>query len=94
MSTIPTSLTEKAFDEHIRPYLSVAKRGYESSIPLSKSSTTFSISSIQAVNGRCFRSGLQKMVPDKKKSVIMRFITIIVSGARMAALKKSGGAAF
>ena len=22
MSTIPTSLTEKAFDEHVRPYIS------------------------------------------------------------------------
>lgn len=36
MSTIPTSLTEKAFDEHIRPYVSVAKRGYECSIPMYK----------------------------------------------------------
>ena len=36
MSTIPTSLTEKQFDEHIRPYVSVAKRGYESKIPLFK----------------------------------------------------------
>ena len=36
MSTIPTSLTEKAFDEHVRPYISVAKRGYECSIPLYK----------------------------------------------------------
>lgn len=36
MSTIPTSLTENAFNEHIRPYLSVAKRGYECSIPLYK----------------------------------------------------------
>jgi len=36
MSTIPTSLTEKAFDEHVRPYISVAKRGYECSIPLFK----------------------------------------------------------
>ena len=36
MSTIPTSLTEKQFDEHIRPYVSVAKRGFESKIPLYK----------------------------------------------------------
>jgi transposase len=36
MSTIPTSLTEKQFEEHVRPYLSVAKRGYECSIPLYK----------------------------------------------------------
>ena len=32
MSTIPTSLTEKEFDEHIRPYISVAKRGYEDTV--------------------------------------------------------------
>jgi len=36
MSTIPISLTEKQFDEHIRPYITVAKRGYESKIPLYK----------------------------------------------------------
>lgn len=36
MSTIPVSLTEKQFNEHIRPYISVAKRGYESQIPLYK----------------------------------------------------------
>ena len=36
MSTIPTSLTEKQFDEHIRPYISTAKRGYECQIPLYK----------------------------------------------------------
>ena len=34
MSTIPVSLTEKQFNEHIRPYISVAKRGYECQIPL------------------------------------------------------------
>ena len=36
MSTIPVSLTEKQFDEHIRPYISTAKRGFESRIPLYK----------------------------------------------------------
>lgn len=36
MSTIPVSLTEKQFDKHIRPYLSTAKRGFESKIPLFK----------------------------------------------------------
>ena len=36
MSTIPTSLTEKQFDEHIRPYISTAKRGFKSKIPLFK----------------------------------------------------------
>jgi len=36
MSTIPVSLTEKAFDEFVFPHLSVAKRGYISKIPLYK----------------------------------------------------------
>ena len=36
MSTIPISLAEKQFDEHIRPYITVTKRGYECKIPLHK----------------------------------------------------------
>ena len=36
MSTIPISLTEKQFDEHVRPFISTAKRGYECKIPLYK----------------------------------------------------------
>ena len=36
MSTIPVSLTEKQFDEHIRPYISTAKHGFESKILLFK----------------------------------------------------------
>jgi hypothetical protein len=36
MSTIPISLTEEQFNEHINPYLSKAKRGYVCSIPLYK----------------------------------------------------------
>jgi transposase len=36
MSTIPISLTENQFDEHIRPYVTTAKRGFECKIPLYK----------------------------------------------------------
>ncbi len=36
MNTIPTSVTEKQFAEHVRPYISTAKRGYECKIPLYK----------------------------------------------------------
>jgi transposase len=36
MSTIPVSLTQEQFEQYIRPGLSVAKRGYECSIPLNK----------------------------------------------------------
>ena len=33
MSTIPVSLTEDQFTTHIKPHLSVAKRGFESEQP-------------------------------------------------------------
>ena len=36
MAKIPTELTEKQFEKHIKPYLSTAKRGYESERPLYK----------------------------------------------------------
>ena len=36
MSTIPISLTEKQFKEHVSPYLSKAKRGFICKIPLYK----------------------------------------------------------
>lgn len=34
MAAIPVELTEEQFDTHIKPHLSVAKRGYESKQPL------------------------------------------------------------
>jgi transposase len=36
MSTIPTSVTQGEFNEHVFPYLNTAKRGYVCSIPLYK----------------------------------------------------------
>ena len=36
MSTIPVALSEEQFTTHIKPHLSVAKRGYESEQPLFK----------------------------------------------------------
>ncbi len=36
MARIPTEVTKGQFTRHIRPYLSAAKRGYESDIPLYK----------------------------------------------------------
>jgi hypothetical protein len=36
MSTIPTGLIEKQFEEDVSPFIPVAKRGYECSIPLHK----------------------------------------------------------
>lgn len=36
MSSIPVTLSEEQFNTHIKPHLSVAKRGYESDQPLWK----------------------------------------------------------
>ena len=36
MSTIPTKLTQEQFSQHVEPYLSKAKRGFVSKIPLYK----------------------------------------------------------
>ena len=36
MSPIPVSITEKQFEDHMSPYLTKAKRGYVSKIPLYK----------------------------------------------------------
>ncbi len=36
MSTIPTSVTEDQFEQHIYPCLNTAERGYECKIPLYK----------------------------------------------------------
>jgi transposase len=36
MARIPIAVTEPHFDQHIRPHLSIAKRGYVSEIPLYK----------------------------------------------------------
>ena len=92
MSTIPTSLTEKEFDEHIRPYISVAKRGYECSIPLYK---VFNYILYKLHTGCQWE--LLPIEPSQnnfrqKKSAGMRFTTIFANGARMIALKKSGRA--
>lgn len=93
MSTIPTSLTEKQFNQHIRPYISTAKRGYECKIPLYK-----------VFNYILYRwhTGCQwQQLPirpdredaEKKKSAMMPFTTIFASGARMARWKRYGKAA-
>jgi len=84
MSTIPTSLTEKQFDEHIRPYISVAKRGYNARYPCTRFSTTFCFAYILGANGIAYQLKMIQRIPEKKKSVVMRFTTIFASGAGMA----------
>jgi hypothetical protein len=84
MSTIPTSLTEKQFDQHIRPYITVAKRGFESKIPLHK---VFNYLLKQLYTGCQWKELPMDPDPDnpkKRKSVGMPFTTIIVNGVEMA----------
>lgn len=93
MSTIPTSLTEKQFDQHIRPFISTAKRGYECKIPLYK---VFNYILYRLHTG-CQWSELpidpDKTDPEKKKSAMMPYTTIFANGARMAVWKGCGKAA-
>ena len=90
MSTIPTSVTEKQFDAYVRPYLSTAKRGYESKIPLYK---IFNYVLYRLHTG-CQWERLpidpDPDDPEKKKSAMTPFIIIFASGAAMAASKRCG----
>ena len=84
MSTIPVSLPEKEFNEHINPYLSKAKRGFVCKIPLYK---VFNYILYRLHNG-CQWAQLP-IDPDprdaeKKKSVGMRSTITFASGHEMA----------
>jgi len=93
MSTIPTSLTEKEFDEHVRSYISVAKRGYECSIPLYKVFNYILYRLHTGCQWEMLPIGPSQNDPRKKEiSWHAIFTTIFASGARMVALKKSGRA--
>ena len=85
MSTIPTSLTDKQFNQHIRPFVSTAKRGFECQIPLFK---VFNYILYRLHTG-CQWDRLpidpDPEHPEKKKSAMMPFTTIFVSGVEMAA---------
>ena len=85
MSTIPVSLTEKEFTEHVLPYLSVAKRGYVSKIPLYR---IFNYVLYRLHTGCQWYRLPVAFLPDgseKKKSVIMLFTIIFASGVRTVA---------
>jgi len=93
MSTIPVSLTNTQFNEHVYPYLNTAKRGYECKIPLYK---VFNYILYRLHTG-CQWDRLP-IEPDpnhseKKKSAITPFITISESGVGMGAWKRCGSRA-
>ena len=90
MSTIPTSLTEKQFEQHIRPYISTAKRGYECQIPLYK---VFNYILYRLYTGCQWKQvpiDMDRVQPEKKKSAMMPFTTTFVSGVEMVVWKKCG----
>jgi transposase len=85
MSTIPVSLTQEQFEQYIRPALSVAKRGYECSIPLYK---VFNYILYRLHTGcQWERLPIDNAAadPQKKKSVTTQSIIIIANGVGMAA---------
>ena len=85
MSTIPVSLTQDQFEQYIRPSLSVAKRGYECSIPLYK---VFNYLLYRLHTGCQWERLPIENDPDdptKKKSATMLSTTTGASGVGMAA---------
>jgi hypothetical protein len=85
MSTIPVSVTQEQFEQYIRPSLSVAKRGYECSIPLYK---VFNYLLYRLHTGcQWERLPIDKSPddPQKRKSAITRSTIPIASGVAMAA---------
>ena len=94
MSTIPTSLTEKEFNQYIRPYLTTAKRGFECKIPLFKIFNYILYRWHTGCQWNQIPIEADKEHPEKKKSVTTPFIIISASGARMALWKRYGNIAF
>ena len=90
MSTIPTSVTEAQFEQHIRPYLSTAKRGFECKIPLYR---VFNYILYRLHTG-CQWAQLPIVPaadqPEKKRLAGVRYAIISANGAPMAVWNGSG----
>ncbi|MBN2500960.1 MAG: hypothetical protein JXB38_09310 [Anaerolineales bacterium] len=93
MSTIPVSVTEKQFNEHIRPHISTAKRGYECKIALYKVFNYILYRLHTSCQWERLPIDTDPDDPEKRNSVIMPSTTIFASGAGTVALKRCGGAA-
>ena len=81
MSTIPTSVTEEQFDEHISPYLSKARRGYVCSIPLYRIFNYILYRLHTGCQWHQLAIGPDPDDPTKRKSVGRRSIIIFANGA-------------
>jgi transposase len=93
MSTIPTKITQDAFDCHVRPHLSTARRGFECKIALYKVFNYILYWLHTGCQWEQLPIAPDASDPEKRRSVIMRFTTTFVSGAVMVAYKESGRAA-
>jgi len=85
MSTIPVSLTEKQFNEHVNPYLSKAKRGFVCKIALYKVFNYILYRLHTGCQWARIAIDPDPREPEKKKSVGMRCIITIANGRAMAA---------
>ena len=85
MSTIPTSLTEKQFEQHVRPFISTAKRGYECKIPLYKVFNYILYRLHTGCQWGMLPIDPDKDNPEKKKSAMTLSTTIFASGVGMVA---------
>jgi hypothetical protein len=85
MSTIPVSLTEKQFNEHVNPYVSKAKRGFVCKIALYKVFNYILYRLHTGCQWARIAIDPDPREPEKKKSVGMRCIIIIANGHGMAA---------
>ena len=90
MSTIPTSLTEKQFNEHALPYLSVAKRGYICQIPLHKVFNYILYRHHTGCQWHQLPIASDPLESEKKKSATTRSTTTFASGVGMAVWSGSG----
>ncbi len=93
MSTIPTSVTEEQFEQHIRPYLRTAKRGYECKIALYK---VFNYILKRLYTGCQWKElpiAADPAHPEKKKFLGKRFTITGRNGLLRLVLNKSGSKA-
>jgi len=84
MSTIPISLTEKQFEEHISPFLSKAKRGFVCKIRLYKVFNYILYRLHTGCQWDQIAIDPDPRDPEKKKSVGMQCIITIANGRAMA----------
>jgi hypothetical protein len=85
MSTIPISLTEKQFEEHISPFLSKAKRGFVCKVALYKVFNYILYRLHTGCQWDQIAIDLDPRDPEKKKSAGMPCIITTGNGHAMAA---------